>query len=304
MKVNFLVAAASGALLVPAAAIAQVESQPQQGNILDQVLGAVFGTSQQASEQALETDWNAGRRPFAQRRAALEARIDSAVRNGSLSQNEAGEMRREYDEIVRLEAQYSADGSVSQQQRSDLRSRYRALSQRVGGQGGAQAGNQDDDRWQPLSTRSAAFEQRITAGLRNRSLTQTEATRLRADWRGLAQIEASYQRVGGIDAREEADLWARYNALDNALEGRVGGNVQTGFGTDGNTGRWTEISARLSAAEQSGRVNRSEAVQVRAQLSDLARLDAAYSAGGYTNDERSYLTQRYREIDQLLGYNR
>lgn len=296
MKTNFLIAAASGALLIPAAALAQTETQP---NILEQMLGAVFGTSEQASEQTLESDWNQGRRPFAQRRAALEARINTAVRNGSLSSNEAEQVRREYDEIVRLEAQYSADGSVSQQQRSDLRARYRALSQRVGGQGAGQADDQDDGRWQPLSTRSNAFEQRVAAELRARNLTQAEATRLRSDWRTLAQVEASYQR-GGLNAREEADLWARYNAL----EARLGGSVDSGFGTDRNTGRWNQMATRLAAAEQNGRINRSEAVQVRAQLSDLARLDAAYSAGGYTSDERTYLTQRYREIDQMLGYNR
>lgn len=294
MKSYFL-AAAGGALLLPAAAMAQATTQPS-GNIFDQVLGAVFGTTEQASEQALETDWNQGRRPFAQRRAALEARIDAAVRNGSLGSDEAEQMRREYDDIVRVEAQYAADGSISQQQRRDLRTRYRALSQRLGGQSGVQDGDQDDGRWQPLSTRSAAFEQRVAAGLRNRSLTQAEATRLRADWRSLTQIEASYQR-GGIDAREEADLWARYNALD----ARLGGGVETGFGSDGNTGRWNQLVIRLGTAEQNGRISRSEAVQVRAQLSDLARLDAAYAGGGYSADERAYLTQRYREIDQLLG---
>lgn len=303
MNSRFLIAAASGALLIPAlipaAAFAQVESQPAQGNILDQVLGAVFGTSQQASEQALETDWNQGRRPFAQRRAALEARIDAAVRNGSLSSDEAAEVRREYDEIVRLEAQYSADGNVSQQQRSDLRARYRALSQRVGGQRAGQADDQDDGRWQPLASRSGAFEQRVAAELRARTLTQAEATRLRADWRSLLQIEAGYRR-GGIDAREEADLWARYNAL----EARLGGSVDSGFGNDRNTARWSQMAAQLATAERNGRITRSEAVQVRAQLSDLARLDAAYSAGGYTSDERTYLMQRYRELDQMLVYAR
>ena len=312
MKTKFLLPAASGALLLAAPALAQVQANPAQGNILGQVLGAVFGTNQRASEATLETDWNQGRRPFAQRRAALEARIDAAVRDGSLGRDEAEQMRREYDDIVRLEAQYSADGSVSQQQRSDLRARYRALAQRVGGPDHDQRDDdQDDDRdddvddgrWQPLSTRSIAFEQRIAAGLRDRRLTQADATRLRADWRTLAQVEASYQR-GGIDSREEADLWARYNDLENRVGGGVERGVERGFGTDRNTGRWNQMAARLATAEQNGSMNRSETVQVRAQLSDLARLDAAYAAGGYSADERGYLTQRYRELDQMLGYNR
>ena len=113
MKTPFLIAAASGALLLSATATAQVQSQPQQTDVLGQILGAMFGNNQQASEQALESDWNQGQRPFAQRRARLDARIDTAVRDGTMSRGEADQIRREYDDIVRLESQYSADGNVS-----------------------------------------------------------------------------------------------------------------------------------------------------------------------------------------------
>lgn len=297
MKFNFLIAAAGGALMLSTGAMAQAQGQ-QQGDMLEQLLGAVFGTGQQASEQAMESDWNQGRRPFAQRRAALEARIDTAVRNGSLSRNEADEVRREYNDIVRLEAQYSADGNISQQQRSDLRTRYRALSQRIGGQGSGQNYGEgsygNEGPWQLLSTRNRTFEQRLTAGLQNRSLTRAEVTKLRNDWKALARIEASYQH-NGFDSREQADLWARYNAIDS----RLGGS-----GFDGATARWSELETRLASAEQNGRINRNEAAHVRAQLSDLARLDAAYAAGGYSADERAYLAQRHSQLEQMLVYNR
>src|SRR5688500_186070 len=86
MKTQYLMAAASGAVMsmTPAIALGQQSyGQPrQQGDILSQLLGAVFGQNQQASEQVLESDWNQGRRPFEQRRATLDARIDAAVRDG------------------------------------------------------------------------------------------------------------------------------------------------------------------------------------------------------------------------------
>jgi hypothetical protein len=306
MKTHQLLAAASGALLlaVPTIATAQGQqsyAQAQQGGILDQLLGAVFGQSPQASEQVLESDWNQGRRPFEQRRASLDLRIDAAVRDGSLGRREADDLRREYNEIVRLESEYAADGSVSPQQRSDLRSRYRVLAQRVGGQGYGrpygQGGTQDQERWQSLSTRTAGFEQRVTTGLRSRDLTPAEAMRLRADWRTLSQLEASYQR-GGIDPREQADLWARYNSL----EARIGGSgAQVAMG---NNPRWSELERRLASAEQSGRVTRNEAVQVRAQLSDLTRLDGAYATGGYGAEQQAYLNRRHGELDQMLGSGR
>ncbi len=310
MKTKLMIAAATGALLFSSAATAQV--QPQNG-LLGRLLGSVFGTNQQASEQTLEADWDQRRRPFAQRGPVLEQRIDAAVRDGSIDRYEADQMRREYDEIVRLEAQYSSNGTISPAQRNDLRMRYRALNQRVGGQGAGQGngqdygqgGYQDQDRWQPIVTRNVEFEQRVAAGLRNRSLTQAEATRLRTEWRSLGQLETSYQR-GGIDAREQADLWARYNAIDSRLGGSAGGTVGGGYGygDDRNTARWNQMGTRLATAERAGTISRVEAVQVRAQLADLARLDAAYASGGYTADERAYLTRRYADLEQLLGMSR
>lgn len=304
MKIAHLIAAASGALALTMPTMANAQQsygQQQRGDILSELLGAVFGQSPQVSEQVLESDWNQGRRPFEQRRAALDTRIDAAVRDGSLGRREAEDMRREYDEIVRLESEYAADGSISPQQRSDLRSRYRALSQRVGGQsygqaGYQQGGYQNDGRWQTLSTRTGEFEQRIADRLRSRDLTRAEATQLRADWRSLSQLEAGYQR-GGIDAREQADLWGRYNAIASRLGGMDGGTVDP-------AARWSDLERRLAAFEQNGRITRADAVHVRAQLGDLARLDAAYAMGGYSADQQAYLARRHGELDQLLGSRR
>lgn len=111
----------------------------------------------------------------------------------------------------------------------------------------------------------------------------------------MAQLETSYQR-GGFDAREQSDLWSRYNAIDNRLGG--------GFSNDGNSARWSQLETRLATAERNGSISRNDAVQVRAQLSDLMRLDAAYATGGYSADERTYLTRRYGELDQMLGNTR
>ena len=306
MKNKFLIAASS-IILVSVSGSAQTQGRSPQGDIFGQLLGAVFGTNQQVSEQALETDWNQGRRPFEQRRPQLEARIDTAVRQGSLTRNDADQIRREYNDIVRLEAQYSADGNVSQQQRSDLRARYRALSQRVGGGGpdvnagqNYDRGNyRDDEQWQPLESHYRDFERRIDTGLRNRQLTQSEAAQLRSDWRNLAQTEANYQR-GGIDNREQADLWARYNDIDERLNDSADG----GFGNDRDSLQWGQLQTRLTAAERNGNISRNEAVQLRVQLGDLTRLDQAYAAGGYSADEREYLKQRYRQVDAVLGYDR
>lgn len=289
MKSRFKLIASGAALLVATAAVAQGQPQP---DIFQELLGSVFGTTPQASEQALERDWNEGQRPFERRRDQLEARIDAALRDGSIGRREADELRRDYYDIVRLEAQYSADGSFSPQQRSDLRARYRALAQRVDDPGDNRDRDGDGQRWQPLSMRNAGFEQRVNDGLRYRTLTQNDAYRLRADWRALAQVETMYQR-GGIDSREEADLWSRYNDIDRRLGA-------AGFGGHGNPARWSQLANRLATHERNGTISRNSAEQLRAQLSDLTRLDAVYAVGGYNTDQRAYLARRHGEIDATL----
>ena len=310
---------AAAALMLGSAASAQQPAQQQSGNFIERLLGNVFGGNNQAAEQTLDSDWNMGRRPFEQRRGQLDARIDAAVRDGALSRSEADEMRREYEDIVRLEAQYSADGPMQPQERNDLRNRYRALSQRVGyqnngqyngqnnnqnnnqnnGQYGGQYGYEADGRWQPISEQNNMFEQRLDEAVRNRSLSQNDAQRLRGEWRSLGQLEARYQ-YNGIDTREEADLRSRYDAINN----RLGGTLAGGLGNDRNTQRWSEIETRLVAAQRAGRINNVVAAQTRAQLGDLERLDAAYARAGYSAEQRSYLSRRYGELDASIRFYR
>lgn len=310
MKISLLSFTATAYLMVATVASAQQPVQQPRGNFLEQLFGNVFGNNQ-AAEQTLESDWNQGRRPFEQRREQLDARIDAAVRDGALSRIEADGMRREYEDIVQREAQYSANGPMQQQERTDLRNRYRALSQRVGyqtfdqnggqygvqnnGQYAGQGGYQSGERWQPMAQRNAQFEQRLSEATRSRSISQSDALRLRTDWRSLGQLETRYQ-FNGLDSREEADLIARYGQIDS----RMGGMLSGGFGNDRDTQRWAQMETRLQAAQRAGRVNAAQAIQMRAQMGDLQRLDAAYGRTAYSAEQRSYLARRYGELDASM----
>lgn len=64
----------------------------------------------------------------------------------------------------------------------------------------------------PINQRQAQLEQRIDVGLRNHSLTRAEATRLRAQLRDTARLEASYRR-GGLSGWERADLDRRFDRI-------------------------------------------------------------------------------------------
>lgn len=293
------------ALMMPAAAVAQ--SVPQstsdnarqsiggQNDVLGNLLGAIFG-NQATAEQTLETDWNQGRRPFAQRRQTLETRIAASVNSGAISRSEADAIRDEYDDIVDTEARYSANGAITTEERRDLRARYRALIARVGDDRGPSDGGSGDNDYQSIIAQRADFDARTNTALRQRRISTSEAQRLRSDFQALVQIEAGYRR-NGVDARERADLETRLAALDSRLN-------SGGFGNDSNPARWNRFEARIAAGERNGRLSRSTAVQLRTELADLTRLDAAYAANGLNTDERTYLTRRFAEIEARVGGTR
>ena len=116
--------------------------------------------------------------PAQQRPRPFEAGMDAGVRYG-------GHLRLEppapdapnTTNLVQLEARYAADGRITTTERSDLATRYRALSQRL-----AVPAAKDDDYgqgdWRPLSEMRASFEDRLNAQVRNRNLTRTQASRL------------------------------------------------------------------------------------------------------------------------------
>jgi hypothetical protein len=62
-----------------------------------------------------------------QRQRALDARIDAGVRRGELSRTEAYRLRREFDQLVLLEARYRRNG-LSAWERTDLDRRFDRLS--------------------------------------------------------------------------------------------------------------------------------------------------------------------------------
>ncbi len=241
----------------------QTSVQDQPGGVFGAILGALFGGQVAGQDdRALDDDWSRGRRPLYQRRADLDARIDAGVRDGSISRTEAGRLRGEYEGLVQLETRYAADGRMTTAERTDLRDRYRALAQRVGDE------RRDDDMdygdWRPLPEQRAAFFARVDRSVRDRSLSRSDGTRLRADFDALVRLESDYRR-DGISAREQQDLTARLADLDR----RVGDVVYDGgYGYDP---RAAEIEARITAGERNGQISRTEAARLRDELRDLTR---------------------------------
>ena len=73
-----------------------------------------------------ERDWVS----INQRQRQLDRRIDQGVRNGQLTRREAQSLRREFNQLARLEANYRRNG-LTRWERQDLDRRFDALEARI-----------------------------------------------------------------------------------------------------------------------------------------------------------------------------
>lgn len=150
------------------------------------------------------------------RQERLDERIDRGVQNGSLTRREASQLRAEFQEIVRIERAYRMSNGLSARERDDLDRRFDALSARIRWD---RNDNQDrgDRGWQNINQRQRALDARIDAGLRDRSLSRTEAYRLRAEFQQIARLEQDYRR-NGLSQTERRDLDRRFDRLSYRIE--------------------------------------------------------------------------------------
>lgn len=280
-----LASIATSALLVFSAGAAQAQSTTSQTN--QDRLGAIVGTlfGDRLGLSAMDQAWLRAERPLRAGQTQFTSRIDESARSGAISSSAVTKLRTDYDGLVRLEAQYASDGRFSANERADLNARYSALIQSL--EAGA-PGYADTDS---VAQGRADFESRVNAAVSARRISRTQATQLRTDYQALVQLEARYLADGTISANERADLDARLDALDARLGD---GPVTTTPATP--RARLTELEASLAAAERSGAVNRTDAADIRVEMGDLVRLEAAYGKYAASADERSYLDRRIQEL--------
>lgn len=172
------------------------------------VLSALAFTAPAASAQAYWQSIN-------QRQANLDHRIDQGVRSGALTRGEAARLRAEFHDIAALEVRYRrSGGGLNSAEIADLDRRFDRLSAQIR----YERNDRDDrgryDRWQNINARQANLDHRIDVGVRNGSLTRTEARRLRIEFQQIAALEQHYRRTGGgLNAAERRDLDDRFDRL-------------------------------------------------------------------------------------------
>lgn len=161
----------------------------------------------------------------------------------------------------------------------------------------------------PLYERRADLDARIDAGVRDGSLSRTEATRLRSDYNGLVELEARYAADGRLTTQERDDLRNRYQALSQRVgeDRRDGDGYDSGYGDDDGygwrplAGQRTAFDARVDVALRDRRLSRTEALRLRSDFDALVRLEAGYRRDGLSSREQQDLTARLADLDRRIG---
>jgi hypothetical protein len=156
--------------------------------------------------------------------------------------------------------------------------------------------------WLPINQRQAQLDGWINQGIRQRTLNRVEADKLRAEFRGIAALEAQYRRSGGIfTPAERTDLDQRMNRLAAKIR------IQR------NDGPWTTINqrqanleARIKMGISGGTLTPAEAVRLRSEFNQIAALEASYrrSNGVFTAAERADLDRRMSNLSAKIRIQR
>lgn len=228
------------------------------------------------------------------RQAEIEAQIDRALRARTLPPRGAASLRGEFQQIVRLESQYRANG-ISRAEQADLDRRLETLQARI-------PGPTDQYGWRGMSQRQAEVDARIDTALRERALTVRDAAQLRAEFQEIVRLEAQY-RQGGLSAAEQNELDRRFAVLSARIpsQGQYGQYDQYGgYGWTSISQRGPQFEARIDAGLRNRTLNSWDAARLRAEFNEIARLEGQYSQGGLTSAEQADLDRRFAALNARL----
>lgn len=160
--------------------------------------------------------------------------------------------------------------------------------------------------WQNINQRQAQLDQRIDQGVRTGQLNRNEAARLRAEFRGIADLEIRYRRSApGLTNAERADLDRRFDALSRKIRWERQDNQGAGNWWNINQ-RQAQLDRRIDQGVRSGQLTRAEAVRLRAEFRGLVALEARYrrTAPGLTVAERADLDRRFDVLARKIRWER
>lgn len=147
--------------------------------------------------------------------AEQEQRITQAIRFGKLTQREADRLRDRMREVASLEAQLrSSGGGLSWSERLQLTDKLEQTNDLIDRDinDGRSGGFFNFVGTKNIDAKEQYIIERINAGVKNGSLTNSEASLLRAKYDRINELEAKL-RISGLNSRERDMLTGELNKL-------------------------------------------------------------------------------------------
>ncbi|MBX9668222.1 MAG: hypothetical protein K2X93_11410 [Candidatus Obscuribacterales bacterium] len=245
------------------------------------------------------------------KQANIEQRIAQGVRDGSITNQEAADLRVKASRVGELENQMRV-GGLSVAERERLNDELNRLNDDVHRQmRDGDTANTPGRGDAAVVTRQAELNSRIDAGLRSGKLTSAEGTRLKASAATIANLE-SRLRGGGLSPSERSSLNDELNRLSREIERQI-----NDFETAQNLrNRWTppvfnydfgsvdrmqaDQERRITEGLRSGKLSPREAERLRQKLAEVAQLESRLRRSGLAWNEARVLTDRLELIgDQI-----
>ena len=159
-----------------------------------------------------------------------------------------------------------------------------------------------DQAWlrggRPLRDGQSQFNTRVDSSLRVGQISSAAATRLRADYTALVDLETRYAADGRFTNEERADLNSGYNALTQTLESGASGYGDVNTVAQGRAA----FESRVDASVNARRITRTEATRLKTDYQALIQLETRYAAkGSITASERNDLDSRLDALDARVG---
>lgn len=165
--------------------------------------------------------------------------------------------------------------------------------------------------WQSINQRQANLDARIDAGVRDGSLSRSEAMRLRGEFNDLVRLEARYRSSYGLSMSERADLDRRFDSLSSQIRYQRHDDEMRGGRGGGRGNDWIPINQRQRMLDQridmglrDGSLSRVEAANLRAEFRNIAYLEARYRRGGLSMSERRDLDRRFDRLSYRIQAER
>ncbi len=149
---------------------------------------------------------------------AISARIQQGMASGHITPSEARELMRRDRDIDLRESRFKANGSVSPQERQQLRAEVDSLAAEVERMMNNSEFNGRPGMTNGIDNRQANLSQRIDEGIRSGRINQREAYRLQRREREIARHEVSFKSDGVVTQQERRQLRDEINQLSNDLD--------------------------------------------------------------------------------------